>query len=114
MIKLYGIANCDTVKKARNFLSDNKIEFEFVDFKKNSPTQEELKLWSKSFGGWPVNKAGRTYKQHQVVFEAADEQRKLKLLQEHTSLIKRPVLVRDGSVLAFGFRPDQYQELLEK
>lgn len=113
MIKLYGIANCDTVKKAKNFLTESGHEFEFIDFKKTKPTSSELKLWSKSFGGWPVNKAGRTYKQLQQEYESADDLGKLALLQRETSLIKRPILVRDESVLAFGFKAESYQEALK-
>ena len=45
MIKLYGIPNCDTVKKARSWLAENGIEFEFVDFKKNAPTAELIDGW---------------------------------------------------------------------
>ena len=47
MIKLYGIPNCDTVKKARSWLAENGIEFEFVDFKKNAPTAELINGWLK-------------------------------------------------------------------
>lgn len=113
MIKLYGIANCDTVKKAKSFLTQTGLEFEFVDFKKIKPTTSELKLWAKSFGGWPVNKAGRTYKQLKEEYERADDQGKIALLQRETSLIKRPILVRDESVLLFGFKAESYEEVLK-
>lgn len=112
MYKLYGIANCDTVKKARTFLDSRKIEFEFIDFKKYQPTEKDLLSWSKEFGGWPVNRSGLTYKKVKDNYEPLPEKDKIKFIQENTSMIKRPILVKGNAVLAFGFNEQMYSDIL--
>lgn len=113
MYKLYGIPNCGTVKNAREFLETKRVSFEFIDFKKHAPTEKDLKNWAKDFGGWPVNKAGLTYKKHKDVFEALTDEAKLKFLQENTSMIKRPILCDTNKVLAFGFNEKTYTDLVK-
>lgn len=103
MFKLYGIPNCDTVKKARTFLEKKKIAFDFIDFKKTPPTVEEISRWGEAFGEEPVNKKGLTYKKHKDEYEALAPKNKIKFLTEHSSMIKRPILEKNGKVLAFGF-----------
>ena len=112
MHKLFGIPNCSTVKNARSYLESKKISFEFVDFKKYKPTDAELKNWSKTFGGLPVNKSGLTYKKLKEVYEKLPDGSKVKFIQENTSMIKRPILVKDGTVLAFGFDDKMYSDVL--
>jgi arsenate reductase-like glutaredoxin family protein len=77
MYKLFGISNCDTVKKAKEFLTSSGIEFHFVDFKKYRPTEDDLTRWSKSFNGLPVNVKGTTYKKHKEYFENLNEMEKI-------------------------------------
>jgi arsenate reductase len=60
MISMFAIPNCDTVKKARTFLEQNKIDYEFIDFKKNPPTKTQIKAWADYFGELPINKKGLT------------------------------------------------------
>jgi Spx/MgsR family transcriptional regulator len=110
-MKLFGIPNCDTVKKARTFLEKKKASFDFIDFKKSPPTIEDVKRWEEAFGGLPVNKAGQTYKKHKEVFEALPEKDKYKFICENSSMIKRPVLEKNGKVLAFGFDEEKYKAL---
>ena len=62
MWKMFAIANCDTVKKARIFLETKKVDYEFVDFKKVKPTKDQIKRWAEFYGELPVNKKGTTYK----------------------------------------------------
>ncbi len=112
MYKLFGITNCDTVKKARLFLQKNKIDFEFVDFKKYRPTEEDITLWSQSFGSLPVNTRGVTYKKYQVQFESLSMSEKITFLQNNTSMIKRPILEKEGSVLTFGFDEAIFKKVL--
>lgn len=114
MYKLFGISNCDTVKKAKEFLTKSGVEFHFVDFKKYKPTKDDLVRWSKSFNGLPVNMKGSTYKKHKEYYENLNEMEKIPFLQENTSMIKRPILERDHEVLAFGFDRDDYRILLNK
>jgi arsenate reductase (glutaredoxin) len=110
-MKLYGIANCDTVKKARVFLEKLNIEFQFIDFKKHKPTKTDLLRWKKVFGDWPLNKRGPTFRKYQAEFEALAETKKAEFIIEQSSMIKRPILERDGEVLAFGFDEKIYQSL---
>lgn len=111
MLKVYGIKNCDTVKKVLNFLDQNQIEYEFIDFKKNAPTKEELLMWKKSFGDWPVNKRGRTYKMISDEFESGSDAQKIKILQDKTSSIKRPITT-NGKDFSFGFDQSELQKFI--
>jgi len=111
--KIFGIPNCDTVKKARTFLEKKKVEAEFVDFKKYKPTDDDIERWSKVFGGLPVNSKGVTYKKHKDEFEKLNSKAQIKFIQINTSMIKRPILEKDGKVLAFGFDEEQYKNLLK-
>lgn len=111
MIKLYGIPNCDTVKKARSWLENKKIDFTFVDFKKIPPEKGQLQRWSEAFGGPPANTKGVTYKKHKDVFDELTPAKKLDFLIEHSSMIKRPILEKGNQVLAFGFNEEEYQKL---
>lgn len=112
MYKLFGIPNCDTVKKARTYLEKKKLETEFVDFKKYRPTTEDIERWSKVFGGLPVNTKGVTYKKHKALFEALSPKAQIKFIQENTSMIKRPILEKGNKVMAFGFDEVTYKEIL--
>lgn len=110
MYKLFGIPNCDTVKKARTFLEKNKTDYEFIDFKKIVPSEADIKRWSESFGDLPVNKAGTTYKKLKDEFEKLTPAKKIKFIQENTSMIKRPILEKNGKVIAFGFNEIEYKK----
>ncbi|MFL5785306.1 MAG: arsenate reductase family protein [Bacteriovoracaceae bacterium] len=112
-LKLFGIPNCDTVKKARTFLEMKKIDYEFVDFKKTAPTADDIQRWEKVFGGIPVNKAGQTYKKHKETFEGLSPKEKIAFISANSSMIKRPILEKNGKVLTFGFDEDEYKSLLK-
>lgn len=112
MYKLIGIPNCDTVKKARTFLEKNKVQTEFVDLKKYKPSLEDIDRWGKVFGGLPVNSNGVTYKKHKEIFEKMTLKEKISFIQENTSIIKRPILEKNGKVLSFGFNEDEYKKIL--
>lgn len=109
---MFAIPNCDTVKKARKFLEKNKIEYEFIDFKKKPPTKAQIKEWSDYSGELPVNKKGMTYRKHKDHYEALSLPEKIEFIIANTSLIKRPVLVQNGKTIAVGFDEEQYKELL--
>lgn len=106
--RLFGIPNCDTVKKVRSFLEKNEINYEFVDFKKRPPTEADIKRWKAHMKTWPVNTRGPTYRKIREKFESATDSQKLKLLVENSSAIKRPILEQDGSVKAVGFDTEFY------
>lgn len=109
MLKLYGIPNCDTVKKARAYLAAHAQAPDFVDFKKAAPSAEDIERWAKAYGGLPVNQKGTSYKKLKDEFERLSRPRQIEFLRQNTSLIKRPILERDGQVLCFGFDEPSYQ-----
>lgn len=113
MLTLYGIPNCNTVKKAMDWLKKNEIEFQFHDYKKKGISEAKLKEWIKQIGwGKLVNKRGNTWKgldetlQHSIVNEAAA----IDLMINKTSVIKRPLIEADNKVAALGFDEKEYED----
>ena len=111
-MKVYGIPNCNTVKKALDWFKANNIMYEFHDFKKLGAPAEKLEEWDGKAGYEKfMNKQGLTWKQ---LDPAVKERIKtkgdvLQLLQQKTSMIKRPV-IEDGDFLFFGFDEAAYQQ----
>ena len=108
-IILHGIPNCDTVKKARNWLEAQGVAYDFRDYKKQPPTDVELKGWS-DVAGWNIllNKAGTTFRKLPDEDKAGlDAAKAIDLMVAHPSLIKRPV-VTGAKALLVGFKPDQW------
>ena len=109
-MKIYGITNCNTVKKALDWLKENHVGYEFHDFKKLGVSPEKLNEWDSKAGYEKfMNKQGLTWKQldpevKESIKTAGDA---LQLLQQKTSMIKRPV-IEDGGFLYFGFDEDAY------
>ena len=114
MIKVFGIKNCDTMKKAMNWLSENGIAYEFIDYKKAGVAEAQLPDWSQR-AGWEklLNTRGLMWKKLSDEERAnVDEAKALKLMAQHPSLIKRPVL-DTGSQLLVGFAPESYTVALK-
>jgi Spx/MgsR family transcriptional regulator len=113
-IKLYGISNCGTVKKARTWLDESGIGYEFHDFKKHGVTQEMLSEWLKQVG-WQklLKKTGPTWGQlpDAVKTSIKDDASALALMLEKPNVIKRPVLEKKGKVVATGFNDNDYKNL---
>lgn len=109
--KMYGIPNCDTVKKARTALEKKKIDYDFVDFKKTPPTAEDVKRWEKVFGELPANKKGPTFRKIKEQYEKASPKQQLELLLENTSALKRPILENGSKIVCFGYDEDIYKKL---
>ena len=115
-MKVYGITNCNTVKKALDWLKANHVNYEFHDFKKLGVSPEKLGEWdSKSGYEKFMNKQGLTWKQldpavKETIQTKADA---LQLLQQKTSMIKRPV-IEDGDFLFFGFDEAVYEQHFKK
>lgn len=113
MNNIYGIKNCNTVKKALDWLKENHIDFEFHDFKKEGVSLEKLQQWSNKTGYEKLlNKQGLTWKQLDGDTKATitGEKEALQLLQDKNSMIKRPVLEFEGEII-LGFQEDIYQKL---
>jgi arsenate reductase len=114
-MKVYGITNCNTVKKALDWLKANNVEYEFHDFKKLGISEEKLNEWDKKAGYEKfLNKQGLTWKQldPKVKESIKTSNDALKLLQQKTSMIKRPVIENDG-FLFFGFDEETYNKLIK-
>ena len=113
-MKLYGIANCGTVKKARAALEQHGIVYQFHDFKKDGVSRELIAGWLAQVG-WQklLKKTGPTWGQLPEAIKAGikDDASALALMLEKPNVIKRPVLVKDGKVLATGFSESEYQAL---
>ena len=112
MIKLYGIPNCDTIKKARKWFKDNNIDYEFHDYKKQGVPEKELKVWVKKVG-WEIllNKRGTTWRKlDDLTKDSVDEKSAIQIMLENPSIIKRPVLDVNGSITV-GFKESNYIEL---
>lgn len=112
-MKLYGIPNCDTVKKARTWLASQGFDVTFHDFKKQGLAQETVAAWLEQVD-WAllVNRKGTTWRKLDDATRAqvVDKASALALMLDHPSVIKRPVLERNGR-FSVGFSPDQYQAL---
>ncbi|HSC80149.1 MAG TPA: ArsC family reductase [Chitinolyticbacter sp.] len=110
---LYGIANCDTVKKSRVWLQDAGVDYGWVDYKKTPPTTALLQGWIAQVG-WEVlvNKAGTTWRKLDDATKAqvVDAASAVALMLAQPSVIKRPVLEHGGKITV-GFKPDTYQAL---
>ncbi len=108
-IVVHGIANCDTMKKARTWLEGQGLAYDFHDYKKVGISAEKLEAWADAVG-WEVllNKAGTTFRKLPDSDKAGiDRAKAIALMVEQPSLIKRPVLEHPGGVLV-GFKPDAY------
>ncbi len=111
-MKVYGIPNCNTVKKALDWFKANNIMYEFHDFKKLGAPTEKLAEWDSKAGYEKfLNKQGLTWKQLDPAVKDSIKSKDdaLQLLQQKTSMIKRPV-IEDGDFLFFGFDEAVYEQ----
>ena len=108
-VAIYGIKNCDTMKKARAWLDAHKVAYSFHDYKVSGIERSTLELWAK-VSGWEVllNRAGTTFRAlPDAKKEGLNEKVAIALMLEQPSMIKRPVL-EAGAKLLVGFKPDNY------
>ena len=120
MLQVYGIKNCNTVKKGLNWLNDNKIAFEFFDVKKEDLTTNIINDWIKNISS-PytsenlINKTGMTWR------KLSEDEKKLPLTKEniislikkYPTAMKRPLITNEGDVLAIGFDENIYEEKIK-
>lgn len=108
-LTMYGIPNCDTIKKARVWLDQHSVAFDFHDYKKAGIDPATLRGWASEVG-WEMllNRAGTTFKKLADADKAnLDEAKVIALMVAQPSMIKRPVLMGAGPLLV-GFKPDSY------
>jgi len=114
MITMYGIPNCDTIKKAKKWLEANGIDYEFHDYKKKSISKVKLKDWCKK-ADWEIllNRRGTTWRKLDEDTKAGiNKASAIDIMAENTSIIKRPVL-ETGDDILIGFSEDTYKEALK-
>ena len=113
-ITIYGIKNCDTMKKARAWLDKAGVDYAFHDYKTAGIEREQLERWSKK-AGWKIllNRVGMTFKKLPVKDkEGVTEKKAIALMLARPSMIKRPVLDLGGGKLLVGFKPETYKATL--
>ena len=116
MLTLYGIPNCTTVKKARQWLDGHGVEYRFHDFRKDGTDPQRLRAWLEELGAERlVNRRGTTWRnlpaeEKEGVEGNTEVDRLIALLQTYPALIKRPILDL-GERRQLGFREDEYQNL---
>jgi arsenate reductase len=109
-ITIYGIKNCDTMKKARAWLDQYGVAYEFHDYKTAGIERERLERWCKKVG-WEtlLNRAGTTFRKlPERDKQSLDARKAIALMLAQPSMIKRPVLELGGGKLLVGFKPESY------
>ena len=111
-VTLFGIANCDTIKKAKTWLQDHQIEFQFHDYRKQGLESELLQTWISDLG-WEalLNRRGTTWRQlAPEVKDNIDTKLAIEIMLANPAIIKRPLLVRNGQ-RHLGFSDEQYSQI---
>ena len=106
---IYGIKNCDTMKKARTWLDGHGVAYDFHDYKISGIDKAHLVRWSKAVG-WEtlLNRAGTTFRKlDDAAKQGLTESKAIALMLEQPSMIKRPVLEAGGKIIV-GFKPEIY------
>jgi arsenate reductase len=112
---IYGIKNCDTMKKARAWLDKRGVEYVFHDYRSEGIERTKLESWVKK-ASWEtlLNRAGTTFRMlPEKDREGLSEKKAIALMLAQPSMIKRPVLEADGKLLV-GFKPEIYEKALGK
>ncbi len=114
MIKLYAIPNCNTVKKARTWLDENNIEYEFHNYKKQGIDKESLQQWIDDLG-WEtvINRKGMTWRKlDENIRNSMNAEKAVDIMLENQSIIKRPLIIKQGKTI-LGFNADNYAEFFK-
>lgn len=115
MYTVYGIPNCDSVRKALNWLKENNFAYEFHDFKKQGITAKKVEQWTRQAGLEKLlNTKGSTWRglEEDEKLKAATDAGAIELMTEKSSLIKRPVIEKRGMVVTIGFDANIYANKL--
>jgi len=112
-VTIYGIKNCDTMKKARVWLDKHKVDYAFHDYKSAGLERAKLEGWAKK-AGWEtlLNRAGTTFKKlPDKDKDRITETKAIALMLKQPSMIKRPVLELGGGKILVGFKPEDYAKV---
>ena len=110
-VTIYGIKNCDTMKKARTWLTEHSIEADFHEYKASGIDEAHLERWCAE-AGWEtvLNRAGTTFRKlDEAAKQDLDQEKAVALMLAQPSMIKRPVLEADGRLI-IGFKPERYEQ----
>ncbi len=111
-MKVYGIKNCNTMKKTFDYLNERGREYEFIDYKKQKPSEELLTgFLEKTSLESLVNKKGTTYRKLTDAQKAQleDQESALPILMENSSMIKRPLIMYPDGTVSLGFVPEEME-----
>lgn len=112
-LKAYGLKKCSTCQDALKWLDAKSIAVEFSDYSVEKPTKAQIKNWIKGVGGWEklINRAGYTWRGLSEDDKTdVTEEKAITLAQNHTSLIRRPLIEHADGTITVGFKP-KVQEL---
>lgn len=114
MLTIYGIKNCDTMKKAFLWLDENSLAYQFHDYKKSSLDEKTLNNWLDNLG-WQglVNQKGTTWRKLALDKNTLDNQAVKPIILQNLSMIKRPLLVLDDGTIKLGFDKDEWQKIFQ-
>jgi arsenate reductase len=113
-LKVYGIPNCGTCKKAFAWLETNGVEYEFINTKDHPPTQKEIAAWVKALGSKPMrNTSGQSYRALGSEKDDWTDEQWIEAFAQDSMLLKRPLFVKDGTAVLVGFR-DKPEVIREK
>jgi Spx/MgsR family transcriptional regulator len=113
MTTLYGLNNCDTCKKARNWLTRFDIAHDFIDYRDQRVPAETLKEWAQQLGGWDklINRASTTWRSLPDARKSPHSDPEWTLLiKEYPALVKRPVVVTADGVVTVGFTDNVFKQ----
>ena len=113
---LYGIKNCNTVKKAISWLNTHQIPFDFHDYKKSGLSKNKLQEWKNQVNlETLINKKGTTWRkmEEHKKEQINDETLAQEIIIQNTSLIKRPILEKDGKILTIGFDENEFSQKIK-
>lgn len=113
MIKIYGIRNCDTLKKTLKWFEANNVEFQFIDYKKQPPEEPLARAFIDAHG-WEtvINKRGTTWRKlDDETKNAVTDETAVSLIMQHPSMIKRPIIEQDGTFL-IGYDETQFAQFI--
>ena len=115
-VTIYGIKNCDTMKKARAWLDAHGVAYDFHDYKTAGLDRARLERWAKDVG-WEklLNRAGTTFRKLPDAQKSGLNERKaVSLMAAQPAMIKRPVLDLDNKRLIVGFKPETYENVFRR